>query len=132
VSLDTGDLDLTASAQHSWVSCAQAVRTKGRSGGLTTLKREELDSLRNEVRYLRAERDVLRKAAVFFAKDNGCILVTWLCLMRVSRRGYYAWHGRPDSAHVLEDRRMRVKVGASFESFVEQPLEPRYIDYVRA
>ena len=64
------DLDLTESALRSWVSRAQADRTKGKSGGLTTIEREELARLRKEVRQLRLERDVLKKAAVFFAKEN--------------------------------------------------------------
>ena len=64
------DLDLTESALRVWVARAQADRTKGKSGGLTTLEREELARLRKEVRQLRLERDVLKKAAVFFAKEN--------------------------------------------------------------
>jgi transposase len=65
------DLDLTESALRLWVARARAERTKGKSGGLTTAEREELALLRKEVRYLRLERDVLKKAAVFFAKENG-------------------------------------------------------------
>src|SRR5260221_3133313 len=64
------DLDLTESALRGWVARAQADRTKGKSGGLTTLEREELAHLRKEVRQLRLERDVLKKAAVFFANEN--------------------------------------------------------------
>ena len=64
------DLDLTESALRSWVARAKADRTKGKSGGLTTIEREELARLRKEVRQLRLERDVLKKAAVFFAKEN--------------------------------------------------------------
>jgi transposase len=62
------DLDLTESALRSWVEHARADRTKGKSGGLTTVEREELVRLRKEVRTLRVERDVLKKA--FFAKEN--------------------------------------------------------------
>jgi transposase len=65
------DLDLTESALRNWVARAQADRTKGKSGGLTTVEREELERLRREVRQLRLERDVLKKAAAFFAKENG-------------------------------------------------------------
>ena len=64
------DLDLTDSAVRAWVACAQADRTKGKSGGLTTAEREELARLRKENRELRLERDVLKKAAAFFAKEN--------------------------------------------------------------
>ena len=64
------DLDLTASGLRVWVMRARAERTKGKSGGLTTVEREELAHLRKEVRQLRLERDVLKKAAAFFAKEN--------------------------------------------------------------
>ena len=46
-----------------------AVRRPARAP--TTTEREELSGLRREVRQLRMERDILRKATAFFAKDNG-------------------------------------------------------------
>ena len=65
------DLDLTESALRVWVARAKAERTKGKSGGLTAAEREELARLRKEVRQLRLERDTLKKATAFFAKENG-------------------------------------------------------------
>jgi transposase len=62
-------LDLTASALAIWVRQAQADRTKGRTG-LTSAEREELSRLRKENRELRLEREILRKAAAFFAKTH--------------------------------------------------------------
>jgi len=41
-----------------------------RSDGLTTVEREELRRLRAENRVLRMERDLLKKAAAFFAKES--------------------------------------------------------------
>jgi transposase len=64
------DLDLTDSALRIWVARARADRTRGKSGGLTSVEREELTRLRKENRELRFERDVLKKAAAFFAKDH--------------------------------------------------------------
>lgn len=64
------DLDLTDSALRNWVAQARADRTKGKSGGLTTVEREELARLRRENRQLKLERDILKKAAAFFAKEN--------------------------------------------------------------
>ena len=62
-------LDLTESALRIWVERARADRTKGRTG-LTTEEREELRRLRRDVRTLRTEREILKKAAAFFAKEN--------------------------------------------------------------
>jgi transposase len=63
------DLDLTESNLRVWVSRAQADRTQGRPG-LTTAEREELARLRKENRELRTEREILKKAAAFFAKHQ--------------------------------------------------------------
>ena len=63
------DLDLTASALRIWVARARADRTQGRTG-LTTAERDELAGLRKEVRELRTEREILKKAAAFFAKHQ--------------------------------------------------------------
>ena len=60
------ELDLTPSALGKWVRYARADRTKGRTG-LTTEERAELATLRKENRELRMERDILKKAAAFFA-----------------------------------------------------------------
>ena len=64
------DLDLTESALRNWVEQARADRGKGRPGILTSSERDELGRLRKEVRELRMERDVLKKATAFFAKDH--------------------------------------------------------------
>ena len=63
------DLDLTASALANWVERARADRTNGKTG-LTSEERAELAQLRKENRQLRMERDILKKAAAFFAKEN--------------------------------------------------------------
>jgi transposase len=61
------ELDLVPSAVGIWVKHALADRTKGKTG-LTKEEREELARLRKENRELRMERDILKKAAAFFAK----------------------------------------------------------------
>src|SRR6266851_5612429 len=62
------DLDLTETALREWVHRARADRTHGRTG-LTTAEREELSQLRKENRQLRLEREILKNAAAFFAKE---------------------------------------------------------------
>jgi len=64
------DLDLTDSALRVWVERARADRGKGKPGALTTAEREELARLRKENRRLLMERDILKKAAAFFAKES--------------------------------------------------------------
>ena len=63
------ELDLTPSALGLWVRQARADRTKGKTG-LTTEEREELATLRKENRELRLEREILKKAAAFFARNQ--------------------------------------------------------------
>jgi transposase len=63
------DLGLTESSLRSWVVQARADRTKGRTGS-TTEERAELASLRKGNRELRMERDILKNAAAFFAKNQ--------------------------------------------------------------
>ena len=64
------DLDLTESSLRGWVERARADRGKGKPGVLTTEELEELRRLRKENRELRMERDILKKAAAFFAKES--------------------------------------------------------------
>jgi transposase len=63
------DLDLAESVLRGWMKQAQADRSKGKTG-LTTEERAELAQLRRENRVLRMERDILKKAAAFFAKES--------------------------------------------------------------
>jgi transposase len=61
------ELDLTPSAVQRWVT--QAEVDAGTREGLTTTEREELAYLRRENRVLREERDILKRATAFFAKE---------------------------------------------------------------
>jgi transposase-like protein len=65
------DLDLTESALRQWVRQAEVDAGRGKPGELTTAERAELQQLRREVKTLRIEREILKKAAAFFAKENG-------------------------------------------------------------
>ena len=63
------ELDLTPSSLANWVRHARAEQTQGKSG-LMKAEREELARLRKEVRILAEERDILKKATAFFAKQS--------------------------------------------------------------
>ena len=62
------DLDLSETAVRRWVQ--QAEIDDGRAEGLTTDEKAELAALRRENRVLREEREILKKAAAFFAKET--------------------------------------------------------------
>ena len=64
------DLDLTETALRHWVKQAEIDEGHGAEGALTTEEKEEVRRLRREVRTLRMERDFLKKAATFFAKEQ--------------------------------------------------------------
>ena len=64
------ELDLTQSALRSWVIQARTDAGNGPPGALTTDEREELQRLRRETRQLKMEREILKKAAAFFAKES--------------------------------------------------------------
>ena len=62
----------SAQAIRNWI--AQADRDEGRrSDGLTSAEREELRRLKQENRQLRQEREILAKAAAWFARETGSI-----------------------------------------------------------
>ena len=63
------DLGVSDQTLRNWVRQAD-IDIGRRHDGLTTTEREELRRLRSEVRTLRMERDLLKKAAVFFARDG--------------------------------------------------------------
>lgn len=66
------EFEPTAQSIRNWV--AQAARDGGRGdGGLTTREREELSRLRRENRQLKLEREILSKAAAWFARETNAI-----------------------------------------------------------
>jgi transposase len=64
------ELDLTETAVRGWVRQAKIDKGKGPPGALTTAEKEELAQLRKENRELREDREILKKAAAFFAKHQ--------------------------------------------------------------
>jgi transposase len=66
------EFEPTAQTIRNWV--AQAGRDNGtRNDGPTTEDRDEINRLRREVRQLKLERDILSKAAAWFARETAVI-----------------------------------------------------------
>ena len=69
------EFEPSAQAIRNWV--AQSDRHEGRreekAPGLTTVERDELIRLRRENKQLRLERDILSRAAAWFARETGAI-----------------------------------------------------------
>jgi transposase len=71
VSRVSGDLGVNDQTIRNWVKQHQV--DHGKTEGLTTSELEELRQLRKENRILRQERDILKKAAAFFANETNRI-----------------------------------------------------------
>ena len=64
------ELDLTETAVRKWVAQEKIDAGHGPSGALTSEERDELRRLRRENTQLRMEREILKKATAFFAKES--------------------------------------------------------------
>ncbi|QED28701.1 transposase [Microvenator marinus] len=60
------DLGINANSLYNWVNASR----EASSSGLSTDEAAELERLRKEVKVLREEREILKKAAAFFAKES--------------------------------------------------------------
>jgi transposase len=66
------EFEPTAQSIRNWVAHSERHAGRG-NGGLTTAEREELYRLRRENRQLRLEREILSKAAAWFARETNAI-----------------------------------------------------------
>src|SRR5580692_8563129 len=67
----TAQFDLTETALREWVRRAEADAGRGPPDALTTAERAELIELRKRVKRVEMERDILKEATAFFARDSG-------------------------------------------------------------
>jgi transposase-like protein len=66
----TEQFDLTETALRAWVKRAEADAGQGPPDALTTAERAELVELRKRLKRVEMERDILKKATAFFAKES--------------------------------------------------------------
>ena len=64
------ELGIGETALRRWVEQAEVEAGRGAEGALKRSEREELVELRRENRRLRLEREILKKATAFFAKES--------------------------------------------------------------
>jgi len=65
------ELGLSHETLRNWVKQDRIDRGQGLPGELTSTEREELRTLRRRVAELEVEKEILRKAAAYFAKEMG-------------------------------------------------------------
>jgi len=62
------DLGISDSCLRNWM--ARADIDEGRREGVSSAERDELVALRREVRTVRMENEILKRAAAYFAREN--------------------------------------------------------------
>ncbi len=66
----SGDIGVSTSALRLWIKQRETDEGRGPAGALKSEEREELVRLRRELRQVKLERDFLKKASAFFAREN--------------------------------------------------------------
>jgi transposase len=64
------ELGIGQTALRRWIAQAEIEAGRGPAGALKRAEREELVELRRENQLLRMEREILKKATAFFAREN--------------------------------------------------------------
>ena len=64
------EMDLSTTALRNWVKQAEIDKAKDPNGPMTSDERAELARLRRELKRVTMERDFLKRAAAYFAKET--------------------------------------------------------------
>ena len=64
------DLGICETSLRRWIQQYETDQGEGSAGTLTTKEKDELRRLRRDVRTLKMEREILKKATAFFAKED--------------------------------------------------------------
>ncbi len=64
------EMDLAETALRRWVQQTEVNAGRGPVGALTSEERQELAQLRRDNKRLRMERDILKRATAFFARES--------------------------------------------------------------
>jgi transposase-like protein len=120
------ELGIGESTLKRWVGHAESEPGRGPEGALKRSEREELVELRRENQRLRIERETPKKSDgllrqgervkfAFIATEKANYPAALMCrVLKVSRSGRYAWHGRPAANGTAEDQRLALEVGAIY------------------
>jgi putative transposase len=120
-------LSLPKSTVEDWARAAKA----GRLGEISSNRKPltdvevELARVKRELAVTRMERDILKKAAAYFAKESRhgrydqhlatslSVTIALLCSCCIRQRGYHAWRNRPPSRRAREEARLEVEIKAA-------------------
>ncbi|HEY3316575.1 MAG TPA: IS3 family transposase [Bacillota bacterium] len=119
------ELGISGEGLRRWVRQAEADAGRGRPGDLTTDEKAELHRLRREIKVLREEREILKKAGGllrggerdpvsryrFIEVEKADHAVSLMCrVLTVSRAGYYAWRQRGLSHRARKDSALMERI----------------------
>ena len=120
-------LGIAKGTLSNWVIAAKGGKdTSAITGARSVAELEaEVARLRKALAQANMERDIIKKAAAYFAQESlpstrgianqqDLYPISVICrVLEVSRAGFYHWRQRPQSLHQQEDERLRVAIRAA-------------------